>query len=84
MELRPALHHFCSLPATAFSQTQIGLNLENCHSPACRDMDAASDVSDEPEPIMVSEDEEDGLVQRLLDAKVGLRAEKWDNATRRR
>eukprot|EP00891_Asterochloris_glomerata_P001344 jgi/Astpho2/1344/e_gw1.00024.73.1_t len=48
------------------------------------DVDAASDVSDEPEPIMVSEDEEDGLVQRLLDAKVGLRAEKWDNATRRR
>lgn len=33
---------------------------------------------------MVSEDEENGLVQRLLDAKVGLRAEKWDNATRRR
>ena len=52
--------------------------------PASRDVDAASDASDEPEPIMVSEDEEDGLVQRLLDAKVGLRAEKWDNATRRR
>ena len=39
----------------------------------CRGVDEPVDASEEPEPIMVDETEQDDLVAAILDAHVGLR-----------
>ena len=46
-----------------------------CHdySGGCRGVDEPVDASEEPEPIMVYEEEQDELVEAILDANVGLR-----------
>ena len=41
--------------------------------PGFRGMDEPVDASEEPEPIMVDETEQDELVEAILDANVGLR-----------
>ena len=40
---------------------------------ACRGVDEPMDASEEPEPIMLEEEEQDDLVAAILDANVGLR-----------
>lgn len=40
----------------------------------CRGVEEPVDASEEPEPIMVDEEEQDELVEAILDANVGLRA----------
>lgn len=43
------------------------------HNNGCRGVDEPVDASEEPEPIMVDEAEQDELVEAILDANVGLR-----------
>lgn len=44
-----------------------------CSWHCCREVDEPVDASEEPEPIMVDESEQDELVAAILDANVGLR-----------
>ena len=46
----------------------------NSSQGGCRGVEEPVDASEEPEPIMVDEEEQDELVEAILDANVGLRA----------